>query len=208
MKLTETCRRSDRRSRLLKIAASGRSYTLALFMATLLTGCATLPPPGCVRLGPNSHFCLLPPTALPQVSAAHLVTIRRNGERQTFMGHLQIDDQALRLAASSLFGAGLFTITWDGHSVTSGPQEARVHPDLIVAMLELAIADPATLRPRLHNLALKLSHRGEQRNLYAGGRLVAHIVTGSQPLSAAHIVMTIPPAHMTLVLKPVSEPAP
>ncbi|HET7308370.1 MAG TPA: DUF3261 domain-containing protein [Gammaproteobacteria bacterium] len=171
----------------------------------MLTGCATLPPPGCVRLGPDSHFCLLPPTALPQVSAAHLVTIRRNGERQTFMGHLQIDDRALRLAASSLFGAGLFTITWDGHSVTSAPPDVRVHPDLIVAMLELAIADPAVLRPRLHNLTLKLSHNNERRDLYAHGHLVAHIVTRPKAPAMAHIVMTIPPAHLTLVLRPLKE---
>ncbi|HET8551984.1 MAG TPA: DUF3261 domain-containing protein [Gammaproteobacteria bacterium] len=208
MKPTETCCRSERCSRLLNIAASGRSYVLMLFAATLLAGCATLPPAGCVRLGPDNHFCLLPPAALPQVSAAHLVTIRRNGKRQTFMGRLQINHQALRLAASSLFGAGLFTITWDGHSVTSAPQDARVHPDLIVAMLELAIADPVALRPRLHNLTLKLSHDSEQRDLYAHGRLVADVVTGPKPPAKAYIVMTIPPAHMTLVLRPLKEPKP
>jgi hypothetical protein len=178
----------------------------ALLLALLGAGCASVPAtgPGCVAIGPSGAVCPLPPGALPAVSARHLVTVTQDGQTHTFLGRLQIDAANLRLAGASLFGTHLFTITWDGQHITSAPPQAQLRPQLMVVMLEVALADPAALRPRLHGLVLKVEdHDGtEVRQLFARGRLVARVERHGAALADAHLVMTIPPARLTLRLAP------
>lgn len=183
---------------------------LRLITCLLLTlacaGCASLRslPPDCMKIGPVGAFCPLPPSALPAVQASHLVTVTQADQKHTFLGRLGIDSQALRLAGASLFGTHLFTITWDGHAVTSQPPEPKMHPQLVVAMLEIALADPAMLRPRLHGMELTVNQTGDTdiRELHEHGHLVARIERRGTPLTAAHLVIHIPPAHLTLRLQP------
>lgn len=178
----------------------------ALLLSLVLGACATLPPPGCVRLGPGA-VCLLAPAALPAVEASHVVTLTRDGKRETFMGRLAIDAHMLRLAGASLFGTGLFEISYDGHSIQARPPKAKAHADLMLALLEIAIAQPDALRDRLHGLALKTSRRGktEQRELYAHGHLVARIERDTGPLAQARIRIDIPPANTVLDMLPLDH---
>ncbi|HET6656113.1 MAG TPA: DUF3261 domain-containing protein [Gammaproteobacteria bacterium] len=176
-----------------------------VLLIPLIAGCATMPQlPGCVKIGPFGQACPLPPAALPAVEATHIVAVTHDGDRQTFMGRLRVDAESLRLAGFSLFGTHLFTISYDGHDIVSRPERAELHADLIVVMLEAALAEPTELRPRLHGITLKLSGTGdtEVRELYEHGRLVARIETTGKPLKAARIVMTIPPAKLTLRMTP------
>lgn len=180
-----------------------------LLSIALIAGCATMSKlPGCVKLGPYGQICPLPPAALPAVDAGHTVAITHDGERHTFLGRLQIDSDELRLAAFSLFGTHLFTIAYDGRDIVSRPQRQALHADLIVALLEVALADPKALRPRLHGLTLKIIEKenAEVRKLYERGRLAARIEkeTG-EPLSAARLEIEIPPAKLTLRLKPLEN---
>ncbi len=169
-------------------------------------GCAGLPalPPGCVKIGPAGAFCPLPPAALPAVTASHLVTVTHGDETQTFLGRLRIDGETLRLAGASLFGTHLFTITWDGRAVASEPPEPAMHPELVVAMLQVALADPAQLRPRLHGMQLVLGREGDRaiRELHEHGHLVARIERRGTPLAKATLSIRIPPAHLALHLEP------
>jgi hypothetical protein len=176
-------------------------------------GCATLSPtpPGCVKIGPVGRACPLPPATLPAVQASHIVTVTHAAEKHTFLGRLAIDHQALRLAGASLFGTHLFTITWDGHSVTSQPPEPKMHPDLVVVMLEIALVDPARMRPHLHGMVLKVSRDGNKdvRELYEHGHLVARIERRGTPLAAAHMLIHVPQADLTLRLSPLhASPSP
>lgn len=175
----------------------------------LCAGCATLPTqPGCVRIGPAGAACLLPPTALPALQAQHIVTVIHDGKRDTFLGRLSIDRNALRLAGASLFGTHLFTITWDGATIVAEPANAKLRPELILAMLEVAVAEPPLLRPQLHGLTLKLDHGGdgsESRELYEHGRLVARIEIRGAPLAEAHLRISVPPAHLELNLAPLTD---
>lgn len=181
---------------------------LALVLALLAVGCASVPTlrPGCVAIGPAGSICPLPPAALPRISARHVVTVTQNGQSQAFLGRLQIDAGSLRLAGASLFGTHLFTITWDGHAIASQPPEAKLHPQLMVVMLEVALADPVALRPRLHGLVLKVDGQGddEVRELFERGRLVARVERHGTSLADAHLVMTIPPAKLSLRLVPLT----
>jgi hypothetical protein len=184
------------------------SRLLLLLLPMLVAGCASVPQlPGCVKLGPYGQICPLPPAELPAVAARHIVKLTRDGKAHTFLGHLRIDDNALRLVGSSLFGTDLFTITYDAHEVTSRPRNADLHAELIVAMLEVALAEPERLRPRLHGLVLKASGDGrtQVRKLYEHGRLAARIEQTGAPLRDARLTISIPPANLTLQLTPLDE---
>lgn len=182
---------------------------VCLLLTLACSGCASLRslPPDCIKIGPAGAFCPLPPSALPVVQASHLVTVTQTDQKHTFLGRLGVDAQALRLAGASLFGTHLFTITWDGKTVTSQPPEPKMHPELVVAMLEVALADPAIVRPRLHGIGLTVQRKGdtEIRELYEHGHLVAHIERHGTPLAAAHLVIRIPPAHLSLRLEPLQK---
>lgn len=178
-----------------------------LALPLLLAGCATLsPPPGCVRLGPGA-MCLLAPAALPPVNDTHLVTVTRDGKRDTFMGRLAIDAHTLRLAGASLFGTGLFDISYDGRTIDAQPPQAKAHADLMLAMLEITLADPAALRSHLYDLTLEVSKHGnnEVRELFTHGHLVAHIERSSGPLAKARIRIEIPPAKTSLDMLPLDR---
>lgn len=180
-----------------------------IMLALLCSGCATLPSgPGCVKIGPAGAACLLPPAALPAVQAQHIVTVNHDGKQDTFLGNLSIDHNALRLAGASLFGTHLFTITWDGATIVAEPANAKLRPELVVAMLEVALADPEMLRPHLYGLTLKLGHDADGsgfRELFEHGHLVARIAIGTGPLAKAHLRINVPPAHLTLSLAPLTD---
>lgn len=174
-----------------------------------LAGCATLPAaPGCTSLG-RGQFCLLPPVALPSLEASHLVSITRDGRQNTFLGLLHIDAHDLRLAGFSLFGTSLFNLEYDGQHITARPAQTDWRPEMLVAMLELTLADPAALRTHLHNLTLQVSETGraETRELFDGGRLVARIVNSGGPLPQARIRIEIPAAKLSVRMTPVASAA-
>jgi len=189
------------------MTAVTRILTLAGLLA-LLSACAITPlRPGCLRIGRNGQFCPLAPAQLPAVAATHIVSIHHDGRTDTFMGSLQIDAQALRLAGFSLFGTTLFTLTYDGHHVVQLPGKPAMHADLLVAMLELTLAKPDELRPRLHDLTLTVSRHGDTqvRELSEQGHLIAHVEKRGAPLNAAHITISIPPARLSVEMTPLDN---
>ena len=184
------------------------SGTRLLLLGTLLvalTGCATTPlGPGCTRFGRDGQLCLLPPASLPPVEGSHLIKVVHDGQEDAFTGLLHIDAHDLRLAGFSLFGTSLFNIEYDGDSVKSVPAQGSLQPDMLVAMLELAIADPALLQDRLHGLTLKVSSAGATRirDVSEGGRLIAHIEEEGTPLAEATIRIQIPPLKLSVEMTP------
>ena len=184
-----------------------RYAALLLLMLSLLAGCASVSPaPGCARLGGHGRFCPLPPASLPTVSASHIVTVMRAGHSQTFIGRLQIDAHNLRLAGLSLFGTELFTLNYDGKHIASHSVYGDLHPDLLLAMLELALAPAAALPPQLHRLTFTVSSAGagQVRELWESGRLIMRIQTTAGPLASAQIRITIPPAKLAMQLMPLT----
>jgi hypothetical protein len=173
----------------------------------LLSGCVTPLLPGCERFGRDGQVCLLPPSALPKLDAVHLVTVTRDSKPDSFMGQLHIDDQSLRLAGSSLFGTGLFTLSYDGHVIQSQPDDPDLQADTLVVMLELALADPATLRPRLHGLDLVVSETAttEVRDISERGHAIVHIVRSKGPLPTASLSVDIPPLKIAVTMQPLGD---
>lgn len=187
------------------------SAQAVLVIATLglVAGCASVPlTPGCTRLGHDGVFCALPPSALPAVTASHLVTVTHAGQSQTFLGRLQIDAYHLRLAGLSLFGTALFNLDYDGRQLTSHSAGGNLRPELLLAMLELAVAPANELPPQLHDLSLTVSAAGDRqvRELWHQGRLIARIEKTGGALNTAHINIVIPGAELSLQLTPLGDP--
>lgn len=184
---------------------------LMLSGAALLAACAGLPQapddPNCVAIGRGGWICPLPPAALAPVDARHLVTVSHQGQADTFLGRLRIDDKALRLAGASLFGTHLFSITWDGRTLTTEPASGTMHPRLMLVMLQVALADPAQMRPQLRGLELATSrHSGvEVRTLSLDGHPVARIERRGERPRAATFDIRVPRAKLHLHLKPLTE---
>lgn len=181
---------------------------LLVTIVCLLAGCTSLPlAPGCLRLGRNGQFCPLPPAALPALNGTRLVSVTRQGQTQTFLGRLQIDAQNLRLAGLSLFGTELFTLDYDGSHIASHPAQGELHPELLLAMLELTLAPAAELPPRLTGLTLTVSSAGGQqiRELWESGYLLARIEESVGAPAGAAIHMVIPPAGLALQLTPLAD---
>ena len=181
-----------------------------MVLLSLLTACATPLLPDCSRLGRAGQVCLLPPSALPKLDAVHLVTVTRDGKPDSFMGQLHIDAQSLKLAGSSLFGTGLFTLSYDGHLIQSQPDNPDLPADTLVVMLELALADPAALQPRLHGLELAVSEtsQGEVRDLSEHGHALVHMLRGPGPLPEAALSVDIPPLKISVSMQPLAPQAP
>ncbi|HEY3645797.1 MAG TPA: DUF3261 domain-containing protein [Gammaproteobacteria bacterium] len=179
-------------------------------LLVLLAGCATPLLPDCQRFGRDGQVCLLPPADLPKLDAVHMVTVTRDGQPDSFMGQLHIDDQTLRLAGSSLFGTGLFTLSYDGHAIQAQPDDPELHADTLVVMLELALADPAALKPRLHGLDLTVSETatGEVRDISEHGHAIVHIERGKGPLPEAPLELDIPPLNISVSMKPLETGKP
>ena len=170
----------------------------------LLAACATPLPPDCTAFGRNGGVCLLPPASLPAVEGSHLVKVTRDGQQDAFMGLLRIDARSLQLAGFSLFGTSLFDIVYDGQAVTSRPEQPALKPDMLVVMLELAIADPALLQARLHGLTLTTGARDglQLRDVYERGRLIVHIEESAGPLESARLRIDVPPLKLSVEMTP------
>ena len=175
-----------------------------------LAGCVTPLLPDCTRFGRSGQVCPLPPAELPAVDAGHLVSVTHEGKTDTFMGQLHIDAGALRLAGSSLFGTGLFILQYDGHTLTLQPENPQLPADKLLVMLELALADPAVIRPRLHDLELTVTDtgHGEVREVSEHGHLIVHIERDAAPLARQTLSISVPPLGLSVSMKPLEETAP
>lgn len=173
----------------------------------LLAGCATpLLGPECTRFGRDGQLCLLPPAALPAVEGSHMVKVTHEGHEDAFMGLLHIDAHTLRLAGLTLFGTELFELSFDGRQVTSVPAGGELKPELLVVILELALADPAELQGRLHGLTLSVNSAAgvETRELHEGDRLIAHLERRGATLEDSDIRIDIPPAKVSVEISPLA----
>ena len=183
-----------------------RFLPLAVLLASL-AGCATMPlAPGCTRFGRDGQLCLLPPASLPPVEGSHLIKVMHDGQEDAFIGLLHIDDHALRLAGLSLFGTSLFNIEYDGETIKSAPTQGSLKPDMLIAMLELAIADPTLLQDRLHGLSLKVDSGGgmQIRDVSEGAHLIAHVEDSGASLAESTIRIQIPPLKVSVEMTPMT----
>lgn len=181
---------------------------LACALPALLTACATpLLGPECTRFGHDGQICLLPPTALPELEGSRMVKVVHGGHEDAFLGVLHIDAKDLRLAGFSLFGTSLFELSFDGTRSTMVPAGGDLKPEMLVAMLELALADPKLLQDRLHGLTLVVTDQAgvEIRDLNESGHPIARLERHGTSLADADIHIDIPPAGLSVEISPLGS---
>jgi len=188
---------------------SAARLVFAAAVLAMLAGCVTpLLGPECTRFSRDGQLCLLPPAALPAVEGSHLVTVTHDGREDSFVGLLHIDAEDLRLAGFSLFGTSLFNLQFDGTRVQTQPAQDALRPDTLVAMLELAIADPKRLQDRLHGLTLQVSDADgtETRDLSEGGEMIVHMERRGASLADATILIRVPSRDIAVTIAPMGGP--
>lgn len=183
------------------------ALAILMLVAMLLAACASTPPPNCVAFG-RGQFCLLPPSELAALDGAHMVTIDHDGQEQMYIGQLHIDAHVIRLAGSSLFGPSLFTVSYDGQVLHSAPAGGPQRADILIAMLELVVADPNSLQAAMRGLTLTQNTRADGvrvRELFQQKHLVAQIEIGAGTLTDSTIRFQIPAAKLSVVMQPLGD---
>lgn len=182
-----------------------------LLLALSVAGCAGAPmnPSGtpCVALGLGQQFCLLPPTKLPVLTASHIVEYKHGTEVQSFLGQMLTDGHHFTLVTASLLGPTLFTVDFNGARIVTTPAEGPWHGDLLLALMELALADEKDLAPALKGLSLKQTPVGAgwQREVYSGERLLVSVDTDKPSFPSAQVRIEIPSEQVTVTLQPIPE---
>ncbi len=182
-----------------------RSVCILLCLPVLIAGCASLPANHCTTIGKKGEFCLLPPADLPEIQALNMFDIRSDRRQEIFIGQLQIDANAIRFAANTMFGTNLFSIIYDGKTLVSSPQHVNLHAERLVAMLELSIAPPTILENRLRDLRMQVyENNGNQaRELFEHGNLIVHIEI-SNSTRGNMISIQLPLEHISIRITPLS----
>lgn len=180
---------------------------LGCMLLLLGAGCAGMPPGAleCADFGSGSAFCLLPPAALRPIRLTHLVQISRPDGEQSFISRLRVDDQVMRLAAASLFGPNLFSLRYDGHTLTRHGGDAKLRPIYLLAVMQFVMNSPAQLKPALHGLHEQRDANGERCLLNHGTRVVCVRQEGAN-LHTARLTISMPSAGIKMTLKPISNP--
>lgn len=152
---------------------------LAGVALALLTGCFTLGAArDCAALGAGARQCLLPPGALHALGAStRSVAFRRGAASELWIMQIEADDARTLLVVSDPLGLPRFSLRHDAGGLHVEPEAALAHADAtrLLALLELAHADPAALRRSLHGAELTLGDDGGRhwRELRVGGALRA-----------------------------------
>ncbi|MDN5864525.1 MAG: DUF3261 domain-containing protein [Gammaproteobacteria bacterium] len=173
-------------------------------LAFMLAGCVSAPGPQCVRLAYDGWFCLLAPAALPAHEDTSLVSVSQNGTQKHFVGQLSITQNKMTLALFNLAGLPAATLHWDGQKATlRSPKKLAIEPKQLVALLELSLAAPETLRRALHGLTLSTAYTesGEERRLSDGSDLVARAVMNATGVT--HI--EVPGMQLEIMLTPLKS---
>lgn len=149
-------------------AAQARRLTLAGLVGAVMMALA-----GCMP-GPLIHP--VGPKALGRsVAARQQVTVHYRGHTRSLQVALRVVPDDLTLIGLSAMGQRLFTLGWDGHSITrkNGLEASRRLPaQRILADLELAYWPLPALRPALADNGMTLEQLGSTRTLWQRGKLL------------------------------------
>lgn len=159
----------------------------------------------CPQLDDNIAVCLLDPANLPQGTARHVVSLQYADKDRTFIGILTINQGMLRLRGLSPMGLKLFDLQYNGHSIQlHAPDNALPKPALLIALLQLMLAEPALLKktlPESLQLNTRAIENGVKRVLRAGNEKIIIITTHGDTALTANYAVAVPALNMKLKLQ-------
>lgn len=175
--------------------------------ALLLSGCAGAPvqPANCADFGPGGRFCLLPPSAFSPTTLTHLVQVDGPNGKQSFIGRLQIRRQSIGLAATSLFGPNLFSVSYDGKRIVRRGGSDKLRPVYLLAVMEYLLLPHERLPAALDGLHSQTVPSGARCLLNHDTRVLCVTPAAGDPATTT-LQVELPTAGVTLQLRPLSNP--
>lgn len=195
---------------------------IVLSLSVLLTSCTSLPTTRsstiCPTLRGGITFCLLKPSQLPTGEARNMVRIKQGDKTSTFIGVLSITDKMLSLHGLSPMGLQLFQLQYDGYDIhfsspvsvlpestlskSELPNPNIPRPDLLIALLQLMMADIQLLNQKLvGDAVITQNEAGTQRLLRSGDNKIIIIRRrGDRDLKTGYSV-SIPAADLQVELQ-------
>jgi hypothetical protein len=155
---------------------------LPAILLLLTVGCAHQPR----RVSPTSQLPLAAPGALSPRSASQVIHAAYGPRAMTMRTAIQLDAAGLKVVGVTATGQRLFTVGWDGKSVTAEKSSLvpdNVEPARVLADVQLALWPLAALQETLRGRELELSEPFPGvRRLRRGPALIAEVhYAGADP---------------------------
>lgn len=156
---------------------SARLSVVSLLLV-LLAACAHRPDEGCVVPAAGVRYCLLAPGAMAGDGNPRLVHVAGPEVDRYLVSQANATNDALVLAASTLLGQPLFEIHYtrdsDGRArIEMRPDDAPARAGWLLAMLQLAYAEPAALNGALSGARLQAD--GDARRVVRNEQVLVNI---------------------------------
>lgn len=179
----------------------------------LLSGCAQqLDRNTCMSLARGVDYCLAPLQSDVNQSQTQQVSIAVQGERHQLLSQLEIVPQQLTLVGLAPLGQALFTVTYDGHSVSSQQSILlgdQFKAEYLLGLLQLIYWPIEDVNRNLHGGQLRSADcdAAQCRSLYANGSDTPQIEIryNQQSLWVAKVALSIAQADLTLTINPIAE---
>lgn len=186
-------------------------YLVSLLLIMLTSACShTLQRQTCVALANDVSYCLAQIPAESQIrSLTQQVSIQVDGAHHELLTQLELDKQNLTLVGLAPLGQALFTLTYDGNSLTS--QQSMLLGDefkaeYLLALIQLAYWPVADVNPHLQGASLieQACNAAQCRTLYASEKeRIMQISYDQQDPWKAVIQLAIPKAKFELKITPI-----
>jgi hypothetical protein len=153
--------------------------SLIVVVAALLAGCAT-------HVAPPAKISLASPSALSPRSATQVIHAVYGARAITLSTAIQLDAAKLKVVGVTATGQRLFTVGWDGVTVTAEKSifvPASVDPERVLADVQLALWPLAAVQKTFGAAGLEVSEPfAGVRRLRRGDALVAEVhYAGADP---------------------------
>ena len=186
-------------------------YLVSLLLIMLTSACShTLQRQTCVALASDVNYCLSPIPADAQIrSLTQQVSIQVDGSHHELLTQLEQDKHNLTLVGLAPLGQALFTLTYDGNSLTS--QQSMLLGDefkaeYLLALIQLAYWPIEDVNPHLQGATLisQPCNAAQCRTLYANEKEgIMQISYDQQDPWKAVIQLAIPKAKFELKITPI-----
>ncbi|QSX33919.1 DUF3261 domain-containing protein [Shewanella avicenniae] len=187
---------------------------LLMFAFTLLAGCQQLrhAPASCVSLTAEVSQCLAPlpwqqSNALPPDDLVQLVRFNRAESQQELTVSLSFTTQAMTVVGLAPLGQALFSLTFDGHSLSSEQSMLlgnQFRADYLLAMLQLVYWPTELLQASINGAELTEVPCGQSqcRQLHRDGKLIALVTYQQADHWHSEAVLQLPAANIMLTITP------
>lgn len=170
----------------------------------LLVGCAT-PDPGCVRLPGGGQYCLQSSSAAPAFSVRQQVTAQFKNQREMLIADIDNSADSLDFTGLTPFGLTVFQASYDNRTATAARlPDARLSPELLLGMLQLALWPADTVRRGLGPDA-EVQDSPDGRRILVHKELLMELRHDASPLPYQRMQISWPALDMSLDIRTLAE---